>query len=102
MRPKLQVFLATDADTAGANLAAELSRRLKRHRCKITAWPAGWQDHLLYLDMDVASQRLRDYEAVRSRLSPDSQMVLVRSARSALQASRACTLRALGILRKRT
>lgn len=66
--PNVQVILATDADTAGANLAAELSRRLKRHRCKITAWPSGWQDHLLYMDMDAVSQRLRDFEAVRTPL----------------------------------
>ena len=60
----MQVILATDADSAGGNLASELSRRLKRHRCKITAWPTGWQDHLIYMDMDSVSQRVQAFESV--------------------------------------
>lgn len=60
-----QVYLAVDADSAGTNLAAELSRRLGRPRCKITTWPSGWQDHGVYMDLDNALSRLQQYETVR-------------------------------------
>lgn len=61
----MQVILATDADHAGGNLAEELSRRLKRHRCKITVWPSGWHDHLVYMDMDSVAERVNAFETVR-------------------------------------
>lgn len=72
----LQVFLATDADAAGGNLAAELARRLKRHRCKITDWPTGWQDHLVYMDMDTAAKRVSEFEAVRCSIPAQCWRVL--------------------------
>lgn len=62
----MQVYLATDADSAGGNLAAELSRRLKRYRCKVTAWPTAWEDHRVYMDNDTANQHISDFAAVCS------------------------------------
>ena len=61
----MQVVLAVDADAAGAALAGELGRRLGRQKCKLTAWPADWPAHALYLGTDEAYKRMRAYAKVR-------------------------------------
>jgi hypothetical protein len=65
----LQIFLAVDRDSAGENLAKELSRRLGRQKCKLTEWPQDWLAHWVYLGAEQASKLQEQHGAVRSRLA---------------------------------
>lgn len=62
----LQIYLAVDRDKAGETLAAELSRRLGRQKCKLTQWPANWIAHSVHLGAEEAMRRMQQFEDVRT------------------------------------
>jgi DNA primase len=65
-RPDLsQIYLAVDRDSAGENLARELSRRLGRQKCKVTQWPEDWRDHACHLGSEEAARRHDEHVQAR-------------------------------------